>query len=187
MSSFDLSQAGKEGVYTGQRKQLDAGDYPVMISKSVEAAGKKQGSTNAVMEYTILDGEFSGEVVKEWLPIINDSEVAQSIARAKIGAISAITGVTSGGIDGLQGSELMIRVQKEPNEYINRNGQTVKGSNAVVANYMTMQMKDAEGKDVSPFVESKPKDASPTNSTSSGSGSSSISQSSDDMDDEIPF
>lgn len=188
---FNISEAQGSGVYTGRKKQLEEGDYPVMISKAVEAAGKKDGTTNAVMEYTIIDGDFSGEVVKEWLSIVNNSEIAQQIARSKVNAISSVTGVTDGGIDAFQGAEMIIRVHKEPNEYINRNGDKVKGFNAVVANYMTLQMKDAEGKDVAPFVPSANKTDSQPDSNSSGqSNSDNTSSRSIDttgVDDDIPF
>lgn len=184
---FSINNANGNGVFTGSRKQIEEGDYIVMISKSTTAAGKKEGSQNVVMEYTITEGDFAGEVVKEWLAVVNSSEVAQQIARSKVSAISSITGITDGEVDDFQGSEIMIRVRKEPNEYVNRNGQTVKGSNAVVENYMTLQMKDAEGKDVAPFRPSSPKPTpvaqTETSAPSGGSGSFDNS----DGNDDIPF
>lgn len=189
--SFDISQSKSNDVYTGggQRK-LEAGDYPVMISKAVEQASKKGGGQNAVMEYTVLDGEFTGEVIKEWLPVVNANDVAQGIARSKVNAISTITNINSGGIDAFVGAELIIRVNKEPNEYIDRNGEKRKGFNNNIVNYMTMDMKNAEGKDVAPFVPSASQStttASTNSDVESGAQTSGGVSAGSAPDDEIPF
>ena len=64
--TFNMQDLAGTKAHTGTRTVPDAGDYVVMISKSETADGKKSGSMNATMEYTIIsEGPFTGAVIKE--------------------------------------------------------------------------------------------------------------------------
>lgn len=185
--SFGFSNTEGVKPHTGNRSVPDDGDYHVMISKSVlEPSKKGKGGENIVLEYTILAGTFAGAVVKEWLSVINASDTAQNIARAKAEALRVICKLSSTqGSDDLLGKELIIRSKKEPNEYVDNTGTKRTGYNATVVNYMTTDRRDAEGKEVPAFiavVKQEPAQARSVTHSSSGQQPPN-----DDMDDDIPF
>lgn len=186
--TFNMQDLAGTKAHTGTRVTPDAGDYVVMISKSETADGKKQGSLNAVMEYTIIsDGPFTGAVIKEWLAIVNSSEQAQNIARSKLRAIQVTSkSENAQSINDMVGKQIMIRINKEENEYVDNQGNRRKGFQNNVINYMNMQRKDADGKDVPAFVAQAPKPQSDAGFSSVRSQTSTGSAEDND-DDQIPF
>jgi hypothetical protein len=185
--TFNMQDLNSTKAHTGTRVTPDAGDYVVMISKSETADGKKSGSLNAVMEYTIIsDGPFTGAVVKEWLAIVNSSEQAQNIARSKLRAVQVTSkSENAQTINDMVGKQIIIRVNKEENEYVDSQGNRRKGFQNNVINYMDMKRKDADGKDVPAFVAQAPKPASDAQFSSTRQAQTTGSAA--DNDDEIPF
>lgn len=198
--SFSFRDTEGQQAHTGTRRIPDEGDYRVMISKAdLEDSKKGNGAVNLAMEYTILAGDFSGVVLKEWLAVVNKSETAQNIARSKAEALRIITKLKQDAeVNALVGKELIVRVFKEPNEYTDNNGNKRTGVNAVVGNYMNLERLDAAGKPVAAFVPTVKQETSQGSSQgSSGSSQGNSSgnaqggytggQSRQDLDDEIPF
>ena len=196
MSTFNMADLEGVKAHTGTRVTPEAGDYVVMISRASVENGKVAGNMNAAMEYTILsDGPFNGAVVKEWLAIVNKSEQAQNIARSKLRAIQIVSksqNVQS--VDELVGKQIIIRINKEANQYIDNNGNQRTGYQNNVVNYMDLKRQDSDGKEVAPFVAvAQTQQNAQANGFSSvrnpGAQSSGSSQtySGGGVDDEIPF
>lgn len=190
--SFDEVKDTKASLGSGARKLVDRGDYNVLITKSDTADNSKGTGKNVAMEYNILDGDFSGTDLKEWLAVVNSSETAQGIAREKIKALFDVTEVRTGS-DDLVGHTIRVRIDHEANEWTNKNtGKTMKGHNAVITHYMTPDGKNAAG-DLVPAFTGQPKSPETTanegtaNSSSSGSSGEIKSSGKADLDDEIPF
>lgn len=191
-----LEQDGVES-HTGLKKGLVSGDYAVMISKAEVETNKRNNGDNVVMEYSVLAGEFAGSEAKEWLAVTNPSDVAQGIARSKLMALFDVTKTND--IPALVGKNIMIRmVVTENGTYVDNKGETRPSYDRNVANYMTMDMKDAKGNDVAPFVASEEKPKAQGSSGSGGTGgtggtggsyseSGQAGGSSRDLDDRVPF
>lgn len=179
MAGFNTNDMGDVDPHTGGGKQrVDSGDYNVMVSTSAFGPNKKNNGSNLHLVYTVLDGNFQGVEIDEYLSVINPSEQAQNISRSKLESILTVTGMKADGktdTDDLQGRSMRIRVMKNPNEFINDKGETVKTFNNDVTVYMDMDSKNAKGDTVSAFI---PKDETSSNRGSTSSGGSSSSQSS---------
>jgi hypothetical protein len=91
-------------------------------------------------------------------------------------------------IDALVGKNMIVRVKKEPNEYVDNNGNKRTGYNAVPVMYMDLNRTNAEGKPVAQFVAVAKQDNPPPaqSQQSSGSNKSATSMKAD-LDDDIPF
>ena len=191
--SFSFRDTEGQQAHTGTRRIPDEGDYRVMISEAkLEDSKKGGGAVNLVMEYTILGGSFAGVVVKEWLAVVNKSEQAQNIARSKAEALRIITRLKQDSdVTALVGKELIIRVIRESNEYMDNQGNKRMGVNAVVNNYMTLERQNAAGQVVPDFVPSVKQETQQAQTSQRSAQGDYTSKSSyagtDALDDEIPF
>lgn len=185
--TFNMNDLNGVKSHTGTRQTLEAGEYTVMISKADTADGKAHGSINAVMEYTVIsDGPFTGAVVKEWLAIVNKSEIAQNIARSKLRAVQLVSkSENAAQVSDMVGKTILIHVGREESEYLDRDGNKRKGINNTVLNYLNTKRQDAEGNTAPPYmakpakVQEDQKEEFKSNRYS-GTGSSL-------SDDDIPF
>jgi hypothetical protein len=188
-TGFSFRDTEGHNPHTGNRSIPDDGDYSVMISKADLGDNKSRTGLNLALEYTILAGEYSGSVLKEWLSVVNNNETAQNIARSKAEAIRRVTKLSQDSdIDALVGKNMIVRVKKEPNEYVDNNGNKRTGYNAVPVMYMDLNRTNAEGKPVAQFVAVAKQDNPPPaqSQQSSGSNKSATSMKAD-LDDDIPF
>jgi hypothetical protein len=186
--SFNFRETEGVAAHTGSRTVLDDGDHVVMISGSSFEDGKKaNGSKNIVLEYTVLGGNFAGQTVKEWLSVVNPSEIAQNIARSKAEALRIITKLRQDqGSDDFVGKEMIIRTKKKANQYLTDKGETRTGYNAEIVLYMTKDRTDASGKVIAAFIPTAQADNTTYTGTSSSSTTNTRTTSSGG-DDEIPF
>lgn len=179
MSNFNMNEMGDVKAHTGSRVIPDAGDYNVVISDAELQTNNNNNGTNIFMEYTILDGNFAGSTVKEWLAVVNNSERAQIIARSKLQAIRVVTkSEAEGNVSALKNKSLRLRLNKTEGSY---NGRTVYNSDVVM--YMDSTGRNAEGKEVAAFV---PIETPPVNNTQTQS-SDPVGGGSQSGDDDIPF
>lgn len=198
--NFSFNSMGDVKAHTGQRVVPDSGDYNVMLSDITMDSNRAGDGHNIIVTYSILDGDFAGSELKEWLAVINKNETAQNIAQSKLKAIYLVTGKTSAkSFTELAGTVLRIRVLKKPNKYIDNNGNEREGHNNEVAMYMDTNGRNPEGKDVAPYNgpaivaasgNSKKNNAGNQSSNSvkgDSYGSPNVSKSDDNYDDEIPF
>lgn len=197
-----------EGVdpSTGERVYIGTGDYNVMISSSEIQTSKNNRGTNLHLKYTVLDGPFQGTEVQEWLAIVNSSEKAQEIARAKLKALQIVAAVRDNGTtDDLVGKAIRLRIFKEASFFNDSNTGEKKASyQAVIKNYMSMSGKDAKGNEPREMseeyiasIDKKAEDAVSAvyknNGSHGGDSSDAFSnrnesqKSKQDYDDEIPF
>ena len=193
MSDFDMNDlAGTDAYAGGGSVKPDAGDYTVMISKSDTSANAKGNGTNIAMEYTVLDGQFQGTVLKEWLAVVNPSAQSQEIARSKLKALQVVSNSQNERRpEALTGKTIIIRITKEPHQFVNDRGTKVNTFNNNVINYMNLKRVNAAGKEVPAFVaQAQTEQTSPASQSSSSSNngdSQAARQSRKDLDDEIPF
>lgn len=179
MSNFNMNEMGDVKAHTGSRVVPDAGDYNVVVSDAELETNKSGNGTNVLMEYTILDGNFAGSTVKEWLAVVNNSEQAQNIARSKLQAIRVVTkSEAEGYVSALKNKSLRLRLNKTEGSY---NGRTVYNSDVVM--YMDSTGRNAEGKEVTAFV---PTEVAPVANTQTQS-SNTVGGGSQSGDDDIPF
>ena len=70
---------------------LPAGEYNVMIVDSVLKPTRRGGEMLA-LELVVLDGQYQGRKLKDWLNIVNASEDAQRIALGTLSSICRAVG-----------------------------------------------------------------------------------------------
>lgn len=147
--NFGYSSVEDKQAHTGGRVVPDSGDYNVMISE-IEMKSNKQGNGhNIEVTYSILDGDFAGSELKEWLAVINKNETAQNIAQSKLKSIFIVTGNTSAqSFTELQGAVLRVRVYKKEHTYVDDNGNERDGYNTEIVMYLDTEGKNANGKEV---------------------------------------
>jgi len=189
MSDFNMQEAinGVEpSLGSGGSVRPDAGDYKVMISKAGMASNKNKDGENLALEYTVLDGNFTGSILKQWLSVRNKNKQTVEIALGVLSAISAVTKYKGSDPEGLVGKSLTIRINKEPHEFVNDKGLRVNTFNNNVTMHMTLDHKNAKGDVVPAFIPSITSKMSAGAADSSVKGSSSIKQDLEE-DSDIPF
>lgn len=147
--NFGYNNVEDKQTHTGARAVPDSGDYNVMISDIQMESNSRQDGHNIVVTYSILDGDYAGSEVKEWLAVINKSDTAQNIAQSKLKSIYITTGKTSASsFTELQGAVLRIRLYKKEHQWTDNDGNSRDGYNTEVAMYMDTDGNNANGKEV---------------------------------------
>lgn len=135
-----------EQDFTGQlsdleytpRKTIAPGRYVAMIVKcDYEASKKNPRNFNLIPTFKILDGEYRGEEIKQWLCVRHDNKTTQDIAVSKKARLGVILCGTPNPADTnlLLNKPLIIETDTEANDYINKEGVTVQSTNNVIKNY----------------------------------------------------
>lgn len=202
--NFSFDSMNDVQAHTGQRVIPDSGDYNVMISDIKMESNSKNNGHNIIVTYSIVDGEYAGSELKEWLAVINPNDTAQGIAQSKLKAIYLVTKkVSAKHYRELNGTLLRIRVLKKENTYTDNNGNQRDGFNNEVVMYMDTSGRNSDGKEVAAYAGptvvaksakansgSSNKNSNASNSGNSNSNSDSKSgfdPNSDNDDDDIPF
>lgn len=194
--NFGYNEVEDKQTHTGGRIVPDSGDYNVMISEIEMKSNKAGNGHNIQVTYSILDGDFAGSEIPEWLAVINKNETAQNIAQSKLKSIYIVTGNTgAGSFTELQGAVLRIRVFKKEHQFRDDNGNLRDGYNTEVAMYLDSEGKNANGKEVpvysGPAIIGGKKDEGqarrPDVSSGQNNQQNKLSSNQDDYDDEIPF
>lgn len=190
----------------GGRVVPDSGDYNVMIS-SIGMESSAKGGHNIVVKYSILDGDFAGTEITEWLPVVCASETAQNIALSKLKAMYVVTNKTKAKMfQELEGALLRIRILKKEAQFTNSNGELVDTFNSDVNMYISTKGLDPNGKEVPDYsgpaiipMKKKATGGGGNNRRPAASsdpfaddgdnygGNSRSNSSNNDYDDEIPF
>lgn len=191
--NFGYNSVEDKQTHTGSRAVPDSGDYNVMISDITMESNNNKDGHNIIVTYSILDGDFAGSEVKEWLAVINKNETAQNIAQSKLKSIYIVTQNTSAqSFTDLQGAVLRIRIHKKERSWVDDNGNERDGYNTEVAIYMDSEGNNATGKPVpaysGPAVIAAKGNRNSQNRRPNVSNNSSVNRNQDnDDDDEIPF
>ncbi len=73
---------------------IPPGEYPMMVTGS-EMRKTAKGDDMYVMEYTVIDGQYAGRKVFEYLNLYNQNEMARKIARSSLASLCEAVGVPS--------------------------------------------------------------------------------------------
>lgn len=188
--NFGFNDMDDVNAHSGVRVTPDSGDYNVMISSIEMVSNSAKNGHNIHVKYSILDGDYAGSEIQEWLAVVNKSETAENIAKSKLKAIYIVTDKKNAtGFTDLMGAVLRIRVYKKTRNYTDDRGNEREGFNTEVAMYMSSAGLDINGKEVAPYsgpavMEGKKADKPKSSGNSYNAGSS---YSNSDDDDEIPF
>lgn len=172
--NFGFNDMGDVDAHTGGSRQVpDSGDYNVMISDIEMQSNRAGNGHNIVVTYSIVDGDYAGTEVKEWLAVINKNDTAQNIAQSKLKAIYLVTGKTSArSFTELNGAILRVRLYKKENRYQDSNGNWRDGFNNEVVTYMDTQGRNPQGKEVPAYTGPDVHGASKSQKTATASTSS---------------
>ena len=88
---LDLSTVKVQQPSTGSFGIVPSGTYTVVVG-SAEVKDTKNGSA-LVLGYYIIDGEYEGKMIKDFLNIVNPSEKTVQIAMERIATVSWATNI----------------------------------------------------------------------------------------------
>lgn len=190
--NFGFNDLNDVNAHTGSRIVPDSGDYNVMISDIALESSKSGSGHNIHVKYSILDGDFAGSEIHEYLAVVNNNETAVNIARSKLKALYLVSGKTSStNFTDLQGSVIRIRVFKKEATYTGNDGIQRNTFNTEVAMYMDSQGRNSQGKEVPPYtgpaVVASKGGNKPANTNNSNNIQKQQAGSHSDYDDDIPF
>lgn len=185
-------------VNTGSRETADDGDYNFMIEEAKFGPTKNGKGTGYNTKLTMLDGQYQGTNVYNYINVSNQNSTAESIGRAQLKTIMTILGIEDS--DEMEGKMIRGRVVGELADYVKRDGDKTKIVNLRVVLFMSTDGKNAKGEAVNEFVPKqdnakvqlakwREENLAPRAGAQSADTSSSgtAGQSSDEADDEIPF
>ncbi len=140
------------------KKVIAPGKYKALITQCDYTPNKLKNGFNLIPTFQIVEGEYQGEEITQYLSIKNPSKQAQDIAVAKKARLGVILCGTPNPADTdlLLNKLLIIETDTEANNYTNKEGVEVKGTNNIIKQYHPKagEFKDlVQGKKVS-FVAS---------------------------------
>ncbi len=119
------------------RKVIAPGNYKAIITQCDYTENKNRNGFNLVPTLQIIEGEYKGEEITQWLCIKHPKPDVQRIAidkKARIGVILCGT-PNPKDTDLLLNKPLIIETGTEPNNFTNKDGVEVQGTNNIIKNY----------------------------------------------------
>ena len=127
-----------DDLNTGVAKKVIApGRYKAIITQCDYVQNKQKNGWNLVPTFQIVEGEYKGEEITQWLCVKHPSTQTQEIAiskKARLGVILCGT-PNPADTDLLLSKPLIIQTDTEANNYTNSQGAEVKGTNNIIKQY----------------------------------------------------
>lgn len=127
MALLNFDTTGQQELSSGGSKKIPAGDYTAKIMKSEYVDNSKKTGKLFKFEFEVIGGEHSGTKIPYTVNWENPNATAVEIGRAAMTSIIKACGkVKCGDTNELHGVPLTITVDLVDNEFVGREGNTIK-------------------------------------------------------------
>jgi len=145
MAKLDFDTTGQEELRSGSSQKLPAGEYTAKIMKSELVPNSKKTGTIFKFEFEIMGGDYSGTRLPYNVNWENPNATAVAIGKAAMTSIIKACGkVKCGDTMELHGIPLTIDVTLEDNEFIGREGNTIKTKRNEIKNFHVLKTTSSE-------------------------------------------